>query len=453
MKLIFKPLIIAITCVLASSTAFATIGYNSHGIGTKNKGMGGAGMAIPEDAISLANNPASLTEIGDAFDIGIAVFSPDRSYTATESQFNGQFGAFTLGPDKQTSARRYFVIPAVAGSWKIDDVSAWGFAFYGRGGMNSTWDRGSATFDPDGPGPSGPRTFPGVFGGGAPTSINLMQALLDLSYARKVGENTSIGGALILAGQQFEARGLSSFAGFTNTFNASGGTVFPQNLTNNGASYSYGYGLKVGFHSNISDSFSLAASYTTKLNMTEFDEYADLFAQNGGFDIPATFRGGVTFKTGSAAYSFDLEHTWYSDVPAIGNPMANLFNCPAVAGPGGDLESCLGGNRGGGFGWNDVTAYKFGGQWEGDSATYRAGYSYVDQPIDGADVTFNILAPGVIEHHFTFGFTKPLTNERDWSMAFMYAPRSSVNAPNAFDPSQDITISMSQWEIEFSYGW
>ncbi len=448
-----KPLIIALACILAAPAAFATNGYNGHGIGTKNKGMAGAGMALPEDAISMANNPASLTEIEDGWDFSASVFSPERKYQASESLLNGNFGAFTLGPDKQTSARNYFVIPSIAGKWQIDDASAWGFAFYGRGGMNTTWDRGSATYDPDGPGPAGPMTFPGVYGGGAPTSINLMQALLDLSYSRNVGENTSIGGAIILAGQQFEARGLNSFLGFTNTFNASGGTEFPTNLTDNGASYSYGYGLKVGFHSNLSDNFSLAASYTTKLSMTEFDEYADLFAEDGGFDIPATLRAGISFKTGAAAYSFDIEHTWYSDVTAIGNPMSNLFDCPAVAGPTGDVESCLGGKRGGGFGWDDVTTYKFGGQWKGDGITYRAGYSYTDQPVQDADITFNILAPGIIEHHFTFGFTKPLANERDWSMAFMYAPENSIKAPNGFDPTQDITIAMSQWEVEFSYSW
>ncbi|MCF6226863.1 MAG: hypothetical protein L3J22_11270 [Xanthomonadales bacterium] len=61
------------------------------------------------------------------------------------------------------------------------------------------------------------------------------------------------------------ATGLNSFAGFTNTFNASGGTVFSQNLSNNGASYSYGYGLKVGFHSNISlVSFACITQYSKR---------------------------------------------------------------------------------------------------------------------------------------------------------------------------------------------
>ncbi len=449
-----KRIILTIACILAMPAAFATNGYNSHGIGAKNKAMAGAGMAIPDEAIAIANNPASLTEVGEAFDFGISVFSPKRKYKASESQLNGNFGAFTLGPDSQTSSSNIFFIPDIAGTWKIDDNSGWGFAFYGRGGMNTDWQGGSATFDPDGPGPAGPMTFPGVFGGGTPTGINLSQAILDLSYARKVSDNTSIGIAAVLAFQMFEAKGLGSFAGFTKTFNASGGTVFPSNLTNNGVDTSYGGGLKIGFHTNINESVSIAASYTSTLYMTEFDKYSDLFAQKGGFDIPAVIRAGISFNTGAAKTSFDIEHTFYSNVDAVGNPMANLFSCPAVAGPNGNLENCLGGNKGGGFGWDDVTAFKLGTRWQGNNKmVYRAGYSYTIQPVNNADVTFNILAPGVMEHHFTFGFTKTRDNDSEFSVALMYAPTSTVRAPNAFDTTQSIEISMSQWEVSFSYGW
>lgn len=454
MNISSKKIMLVLTCMLASSAALATNGYNSHGIGTKNKAMAGAGMAIPDEAIAIANNPASLTEIGEAFDFGLSVFSPKRKYQASASQVNGNFGAFTLGPDAQTSGSNIFFIPDIAGTWVIDDNSGWGFAFYGRGGMNTDWNGGSATFDPDGPGPAGPTTFPGVFGGGTPTGINLSQAILDLSYARKVSANTSVGIAAVLAFQMFEAKGLGSFAGFTRTFNASGGTQFPGNLTNNGADTSYGGGLKLGFHTNINESVSIAGSYTTKLYMTEFKDYSDLFAQNGGFDIPAVIRAGVSFNTGAAKSSFDIEHTFYSSIDSVGNPMSNLFSCPAIAGPTGNIENCLGGSNGGGFGWDDVTAFKFGTKWQGsNNMTYRAGYSYTIQPVNEADILFNILAPGVMEHHFTFGFTKRRANDSEFTVALMYAPTSSVTAPNAFDPTQTIEISMSQWEIAFSYGW
>ena len=445
-----------IISISSYSAVFATNGYNSHGVGTKNKGMAGAGLAMPEQSISMANNPASLTQIDNNFDFSLSIFSPIRSYNTSISQANGQFGAFTIDPTSQNSGREYFIIPTVSKNWKIDDKNAWGIAFYGKGGMNTTWNGGSATFDPDGPGPAPVSSFPGVFGGGNPTGVDLSQALFDIGYARQVTEKTSIGISAVLAFQMFEANGLGAFAGFTNTFNASGGTVFPENLTNNGHDSSFGGGLKLGFHTDINESTSIAASYSTKLNMSNFDEYADLFANDGSFDIPASIKAGITFKSQNNFHtSLDIEHTYYSDVDSIGNPVSNLFSCPAIAGPGGNLDNCLGGSNGGGFGWDDVTSYKLGFQWDGhNNIVYRAGYSYTSQPIDENDVVFNILAPGIIEHHLTFGFTKQLKDgENEWTMALLYAPESEVKGLNAFDPSQSIEIAMYQWELEFSYGW
>ena len=456
MKLSSNKGLIVIISITSCFSVFATNGYNSHGLGTKNKGMAGAGMAIPEQSIAMANNPASLSKVDESFDFSLSLFSPMRSYSSSVSQANGEFGAFTIDPTSQNSGREYFIIPTISKNWKIDDKNAWGVSLYGKGGMNTTWNGGSATFDPDGPGPANASTFPGVFGGGNPTGVDLSQALFDIGYSRQITDKTSIGVSAVLAYQLFEANGLDAFAGFTNTFNASGGTVFPDNLSNNGHDSSIGGGLKVGFHTDINESVSIAASYSTKLNMSEFDEYADLFANNGNFDIPATIKTGITFKSQNNLYtSFDIEHTFYSDVDSIGNPVSNLFSCPAIAGPEGNLNNCLGGSNGAGFGWNDVTSYKLGFQWGGNNnIVYRTGYSYTDEPVDSKDVIFNILAPGIIEHHLTFGFTKELKDTgKEWSMALMFAPKSKVNGANAFDPSQSIEIAMRQWGLEFSYGW
>lgn len=151
----FNRFMLAILVLGASLpiSAYATNGYFTHGIGTKNKAMAGAGTAMPEDAIDLVNNPAVLVEIGDQFTVGLAIFSPDRSYSTSPSQLNGQFGAFTIGPNNLTSDKDLFLVPHAARSWQLENGNALGFAFYGRGGMNTTWKGGTATFDPDGPGP------------------------------------------------------------------------------------------------------------------------------------------------------------------------------------------------------------------------------------------------------------------------------------------------------------
>ena len=87
-----------------------------------------------------------------------------------------------------------------------------------------------------------------------------------------------------------------------------------------------------------------------------------------------------------------------------------------------------------------------------ENNVWRFGYSYGEQPIQSADVIFNILAPGVMEQHFTFGWTHKSNRGGIWNFSLMYAPENSVTGPSFFDPSpQTIEIKMSQIEFEVSY--
>ncbi len=447
-------LLTAILFTIAAGTASATNGYFTHGTGTKNKGMAGAGLAGAKDAISIANSPAAAVFSVGKFDVGAALFSPLRSYSSSESLANGNGGAFTIGPNNLDSAREYFVIPHIARSWGLGLDSAFAIAFYGRGGMNTKWEGGTATFDPDGPGPAPVMTLPGTFGAGT-AGVDLSQAFLDLAYARKAGDKFVWGAALVVAIQVFEAYGVDAFAAFTETFAASGGTVFPDSLSGNDHEFSFGVGAKLGFQTELSDSMSLAAMYQTKISMGKFDSYSDLFAEQGGFDIPATARIGLTFRPSDGlAVSLDAEHIWYNDVSSVGNAFSNLFTCPTFNPMSTDFSGCLGGGSGAGFGWDDMTIYKVGVEWNtGSDWTWRAGYSHGSQPIADSEVMFNILAPAVIEDHVAFGFTKRRHESREFNVSFMYALEGKVSGPNPFDPTQDIEIRMHQWELEVSYNW
>jgi len=453
----------AIATLLLTTPVWATNGYFTHGVGTKNKGMAGSGLAMPEDAISVANNPAAGLANAGKYDLGIAIFSPARSYETSASQANGQcspFGcAFTIGPNDIDSDSDYFFIPHMAGAWKIGDKAAWSAAFYGKGGMNTTWNGGTATFDPSGGMAPAPMTFPGtygsgMFGGNGATGVDLSQAFLELGYSRIVGDRFTWGASLVGVMQVFAARGVSSFGGYTQSYYDSNFTEFPQNLSNNSHDQSYGLGAKLGFQLEMSNQWSLAASYQPKIGMSKLDDYSDLFADGGNMDIPADLKVGITFHSDRGlALNFDVENIWYSDVPSVGNPFSNFFDCPTVGGSG-DSSSCLGGKNGAGFGWEDMLVYKLGGQWSsGNDWTWRAGYSFGDQPIPDSETMFNILAPGVIEDHLTFGLTRKLPSGNEWSASFMYAFDKKVSGTNPLDPSQTITFNMSQWELEFGFGW
>ena len=430
-----------------ASTATATNGYFAHGIGIKNRALAGAGVAFPQDAMAGATNPAGMSFVGNRFDVGAVLFFPDREYTAGPSALNGNFGAFTIGPDSESSGDDWFLIPSFGINKDINDKTSIGFSMYGNGGLNTTYRGGSATFNPG----TGVQTFPGTFGAGT-AGVDLFQIFFNLSIAHKLSDDVSIGISPIFVTQGFRSNGLDNFAPFTKTFAESGGTAPVEDLTGNGQEYSYGGGVQVGaLVRNINNMLDIGASYRSKMYMSEFDDYADLFAEDGDFDIPPTMWLGFALNaTDSLTFVFDFQRIWYEEIDSISNDVQNLFNCPTLGGT--NIESCLGGDNGGGFGWRDIDIFKVGLQWQqSEQNIFRIGYSHSDQPIPSDQVTFNILAPGVIEDHVTAGYTRVLSDKSEINFEAMYAFEESVEGANAFDPTQTIELEMKQFEFGVSW--
>lgn len=460
-----KPLkygLLALLGLFISTSVNATNGYFAHGYGTKNKGLVGGGSALPQDAMITATNPAGLVFVGARMDLGVAVFSPSpRSYSATADGFNtpdttpcnvlpGSGCPFTIGGNQMAqsidSDNDYFLIPHFAIDWVLDTQSAIGVSVYGNGGMNTEYKGGQAQHD-DGslyPAEGALITSDGTFGDGT-AGVNLEQLFINTTYARKMTENSSWGASVIFAYQRFKAEGLGTFGGYSTQLGA--------NLTNNGEDSATGFGFKFGVQGEMISGLTLAASYQTKINMSSFDKYSGLFAEQGDFDIPATWTVGMALDfTPKTTFTFDIQQIEYSDVDAIANPMNNLINPAGCA--GGNTQYCLGGDNGAGFGWRDMTIYKFGLQWETSPEwTWRAGYSHGKQPIPESEVVFNILAPAVIEDHVTFGFTHAMSENSELSFAFMHGFEKSVTGANPLNPSQQVTLKMSQNEAEMSWGW
>jgi long-chain fatty acid transport protein len=400
----------------------ATNGYFTHGYGSSSKALAGGGIALPQDSLAAATNPAGMVWVGDRMDLGAALFSPHREYTA-----NAPSAAVRTG--NHDSDNTLFLIPSFGWNTMLDQDSSIGVSLYANGGMNTEYDNSS-----DG-------VIRGAFGDGT-AGVDLKQLFLNLSYARKINEKASWGASLIVAAQAFEAKGLLGFSGLSTS---------ATNLSDNGHDMSYGAGLKFGIQGEVADGLTLAASYQTKTWMTEFDDYKGLFAEDGDFDIPATATIGLAWKPNQRhALTFDIQRIWYSGVESVSNPMANLNACM-----GGATESCLGGDDGAGFGWDDMTVYKLGWQYQpNDLWTVRLGYSTTNHPINSGDVTFNILAPAVMEEHYTIGLTRKIGKNQAVNFAAMYAPKVSIDGNNLTAlGGQAVEIEMHQYELELSYSW
>jgi len=427
----------ATAAALAPCVALATDGYFSHGYGMKAKGMAGAATAVAQDAFGGANNPATMAFAGNRWDIGVDWFSPHREASRTGS------GPAGIDGTSESGATSFF-IPEFAYNQMISPELALGVTVYGNGGMNTSYPGGEI---PSASACAGFNPAPGPYNllcGNGKLGVDLSQLVIAPTLAWKFSPEHSIGLSPLLGYQRFKADGLQAFAGFSSD---------PANFTNNGYDSATGWGARIGYFGNLTKEISVGAAYSTKIAMSEFDKYKGLFAEQGGFDMPANWSVGVAFRPESAwLVAVDYKRIYYSGVKSVGNPSAVLVNCA-----GGDLSACLGGSNGAGFGWQDVGVWKIGVQYALDaSLTLRAGYGRSDNPIRPEDVTINILAPGVVRNHYTFGATYALDKESEITGAFMYAQKNSVSGQSLFaqfgaPATTSEEISLSEYSLGIAY--
>ena len=423
--------------------AHATDGYFSHGYGMKAKGMAGTSIAVAQDAFGGANNPATMAYAGNQFAIGVDLFSPHRKAERT--------GGAAFGLDGSAdSDSNYFGIPELAYNTMVRPDVSLGVTVYGNGGMNTDYPGGQLPS----PGACGPATGPGTGFNPAPGPYNLLcgngrlgvdlsQLVVAPTVAWRFLPEHSIGVAPLFAYQRFRAEGVQAFAGLSTS---------PGDVTNRGYDSSTGWGVRVGYYGQLTPQFAVGATYQSKISMGNFDKYKGLFAESGGFDIPSNWGVGVAVRPMPQwMIALDYVRINYSNAKSVNNPSNLILQCA-----GGDASACLGGSNGAGFGWQDVNVIKVGVQYDlNPQWTLRAGYNHSDNPIQPQDVTFNILAPGVMKDHATAGATWKWDPKNELTGAFMYAFSNSVQGAslfNSFFPPQaqanmQEKIQMYEWSI------
>ena len=97
----FLPLL----ALLTATGAYATDGYFAHGYGVKSQGMGGVGIALPQDALAAAANPAGMGLIGSRVDFGVTWFRPSRETEIVGNAAPGVDGTYSANDT------RNFIIP------------------------------------------------------------------------------------------------------------------------------------------------------------------------------------------------------------------------------------------------------------------------------------------------------------------------------------------------------
>lgn len=408
-----------------AGSAFATNGYFSHGYGMKAKGMAGAATATHDDAFFGANNPAAAAFSGNRLDLGADVFSPRRKASRTG------LGPFDGSADSDS---KYFLIPEFGYNRMINNDLALGVTVYGNGGMNSNYPGGQIAAGNCGPAAANLLCGDGKLG------VNLMQLIVAPTAAYKIAPNHSLGVSPLIGYQRFKADGLQAFTQGPISSD-------PANVTNRGNDDAFGYGVRIGYMGKLTPTVTVGAAYASKMRFEEFSKYQGLFAEQGDFDIPENYNLGVAWQASPAVkLALDYQRINYGSVKSIANPSTNMAQLGSDGGPG--------------FGWDDIDVWKLGVEYKySQQLTLRAGYNHVDNPIQARDVTFNILAPGVVKDHATLGFTYTLASGNELTMSYAHAFKNDVSGTSILPafmggaPAGTEKIEMYQNSLGVQYSW
>jgi long-chain fatty acid transport protein len=459
--------------LLAPFSAQATNGYFLIGYGAKSRSMGGVGVAYAQDGLASAFNPAGMADAGVGamrIDFGGEFFNPPRSIVHSSDTL-GTPDSPTPYVTDQKSGANLFLIPSFGAIYKFNRKLYIGMSAIGNGA--------STRYDQTVPG--NPTCVNGNTSGGTNSyffnfncnadnttvGVNLMQMQMLPSVAYVVNKNNMVGASLAFGVQTFRAEGLGAFQdlGFASS---------KQYVSNEGNDWSYGAGVRLGWLGKFMDQrLSVGVNYSSRVFMTKFRKYRNLFAEQGGFDIPENYTVGLAFKvTPKLTVAADVQRINYSDIASVGHPGPNASNpsdfnpygpCGvSPSNPNGDddaVPGCkLGGDYGMGFGWRDATAYKIGFNYDyNPSWSFRAGFNHGDTPIQKDQVLFNMLAPATVEDHITVGASYRPSKNIEWSFNAMHAFENTISGPTAFSnlaPGVDnasISMEINTFGVSFGY--
>jgi long-chain fatty acid transport protein len=400
--------------LLATPAAWGTNGYFLPGYGTNSKAQAGVGIALPLDALTVATNPAGLTEVSDGITGGVEVFRPRRGAVLDQQGHSVEFD----GNDTKT-----FYLPEIGVSRHLSERLAWGIALYGNGGLDTDYK-----FNPY-----------ARFGAQGPAGVDLKQAFLTPALAFKVNDSNSVGVGANLAYQRFTAKGIGLFSNFSAS---------PDNVSDRGAAHSTGAGVRLGWLGKIGDDVTLGATWESKIHAGHFDQYAGLFANAGSFDIPQSFGLGIAVRPVHAlTIGFDWQRILYGQVTSVGDSVNALF-----------AGVPLGASNGPGFGWRNISVYKLGGSYAiTETVALRAGVSHAEQPVPASQTFFNILAPGVVQTHLTAGVSWKVADRNEVSVAALHGFKKTVNGagsiPAAFGGGEaNVSLEENSLAVSFSHG-
>ncbi|MEH6503259.1 MAG: outer membrane protein transport protein [Cycloclasticus sp.] len=391
-------------------------------------GMGGVGIAFPQDTLAAAVNPAGMSQV-EGVDIGARFL-----YIPRDAEFDCTGNGDCTQAVKDDSRRDYWLIPNFGWNKRLNDKSTFGVSVYGNGGINTTFRRRLYTETFERFNDIEPVTTDGHLG------VDFAQLIIAATYTYQFESKHIIGISPLLGIQKFSAQGLDFFSVASSD---------PGSLTNRGDEVSYGLGIKLGWFYKPNETYQFGAYYTPRMQMTKMKKYSGLFANNGDFDIPSNFGVGIAVSPiNGLSIAFDATRINYKEIDSISNPTPAASELAFGFSP----DRLLGAKDGVGFGWRSINVFKLGVHYLlDDKITLRAGANYGEEQIPRKSAIMNLIAPAMPSKHLTAGFSYRPNKTSEWSFAVMHAFRNDMTADNSAFLGSDVKFGISETTLDISY--
>ena len=404
-------------------SALATNGYQLIGVGSYQKSLGGAVTANPGSAMTAITNPAGMIRIGRRSDFSMEGFMPTRKT---------DFSAY--GGDTVESDANLYGVPAIGWTAPVGDREDlyFGGGMYGTSGLGVDYAE-TLMMPADASFTGNDLVWDGY------SSIAFWQMAPTLAW--NPSDALSLGVAVNIDYQQVS---------FAQTIRDTvTGARYNFDLAR--SANAFGFGLTLGLLYDVTESFTLGFSYKSK------QYFSDLEYNLSEGDIDTTLVGGPVFPGGK--YTLDLD---FPQQAAVGIAFRPADNWTLSA----DLKwiewsSTMGklkveGPDGYDFamdpGWDDQLVYALGADWGlTERLNLRFGFNYAESPIDESTVANNLILPGVVEDHYTFGLDYRFDH---WELAFhyMHAPKVLIRASTGF-PGTAVSLKETSVGINLGYRW
>jgi len=371
--------------LMTSSFLYATNGDNLIGVGTKSRGMGGAGIAVSHCAESTLQNPALITcTKGTSISLGGILFQPDISAKmGMAAEHDSDIGAS--------------FIPGIAISHKLNNNWYLGIGAWGTAGMGTDYSHITQIPNRD----SGNMHMK--------TSLQLMQFATSLAYREN---NFGLAVTFIEQYGKLEIN-YQSFDG---------------NMVGDDSSPYLAFGLNLGTYYDFKNGFTLGGVYKSKIDMNYGNQLSTATQPFVNFGIfpqamqehleqPSEFGIGVGYKFGYHTLALDYKKVQWSDAKGYKE-----------------------------FNWDDQDVYAIGYQLKGKQWRFRLGYNHATNPIKEAQSGPAVIAPGnyaqaggnalnlfnllgfpaTAEDHYAIGAGYEFTDHFYVDLSYVYAPKTST---------------------------